>query len=411
MTPAEYDGCKQIWLSTNAASTIRDKSIQYMVDPRCSQGGPGCIEGYCRRCTLVSGIHTDLVLCASILEAAVRDEVISGAEADDVDFDTQIKEEHDDFDEVLDDSDLSETPAEVVAAEGAEVSGSDGDGDGDEDSGDNPDDSSSGSGDNDHEEGEFSAFQQLSESDFDDAVAPLSGVTELIPEAGGVPAATESPLTEVLENSSLAASTPTMSTSVVAPAASTTSTSFTTSTTPASNVSTLIATTPTAVASVVTPVATTITTTNSTTVATTPSNATSTGATPAMPAGLVTTAVANTNATISAPAAAAAPGHTNLPTLNTTATTSITNPTTASTSASAVPSQSSSSPGPSPSSATPSVVTSASCQTSQGDRAVGISTVVDTRCGNGGLGCISGGCRQCRLIDTPKSAHLDACPL
>ncbi|DAZ96392.1 TPA: hypothetical protein N0F65_010759, partial [Lagenidium giganteum] len=59
----------------------------------------------------------------------------------------------------------------------------------------------------------------------------------------------------------------------------------------------------------------------------------------------------------------------------------------------------------------PVVVTDGSCakDVSDGDRAVGVSAVLDAGCVNGGLGCFGDVCRYCRQTDTPQSHHLLDC--
>uniref|UniRef100_K3W7B6 TNFR-Cys domain-containing protein n=1 Tax=Globisporangium ultimum (strain ATCC 200006 / CBS 805.95 / DAOM BR144) TaxID=431595 RepID=K3W7B6_GLOUD len=62
----------------------------------------------------------------------------------------------------------------------------------------------------------------------------------------------------------------------------------------------------------------------------------------------------------------------------------------------------------------PATVTSESCaaKVSEGDKRVGIYGVADVECLKGGIGCNDKDiCRLCRLVDTPQSHHLAACPI
>ncbi|KAG6584780.1 mucin-like protein [Phytophthora cinnamomi] len=49
------------------------------------------------------------------------------------------------------------------------------------------------------------------------------------------------------------------------------------------------------------------------------------------------------------------------------------------------------------------------CGISDGDKQVGIQVINDNSCANGGLGCYNNHCRYCKVLDTPKSSHLDTC--
>ncbi|EGZ22541.1 hypothetical protein PHYSODRAFT_497265 [Phytophthora sojae] len=49
------------------------------------------------------------------------------------------------------------------------------------------------------------------------------------------------------------------------------------------------------------------------------------------------------------------------------------------------------------------------CGISDGDKQVGIQAINDESCTNGGLGCYNKHCRYCKVLDTPKSSHLDTC--
>ncbi|GMF27268.1 unnamed protein product [Phytophthora lilii] len=49
------------------------------------------------------------------------------------------------------------------------------------------------------------------------------------------------------------------------------------------------------------------------------------------------------------------------------------------------------------------------CSSSPGDKKFGIQAIDDATCAKGGLGCYNNHCRYCKVLDTPKSSHLDTC--
>lgn len=56
-----------------------------------------------------------------------------------------------------------------------------------------------------------------------------------------------------------------------------------------------------------------------------------------------------------------------------------------------------------------STTSTTSCDVSPGDAAVGIQSVIDFSCTDGGIGCYDGSCRYCRDYLTPKSEVFDPC--
>ncbi|KAE8974405.1 hypothetical protein PR001_g26000 [Phytophthora rubi] len=57
------------------------------------------------------------------------------------------------------------------------------------------------------------------------------------------------------------------------------------------------------------------------------------------------------------------------------------------------------------------VVSVCTSTATDGDLAVGINITTDASCASGGIGCIDSICRFCRTTNTTQSAHLDACPV
>ncbi|KAG3242463.1 hypothetical protein PI124_g12703 [Phytophthora idaei] len=55
-------------------------------------------------------------------------------------------------------------------------------------------------------------------------------------------------------------------------------------------------------------------------------------------------------------------------------------------------------------------VASKQCTASDGDKSFGVYAIKDESCAkNGGLGCFGKVCRYCKVLDTPKSSHLNTC--
>src|SRR5690606_28349982 len=62
-----------------------------------------------------------------------------------------------------------------------------------------------------------------------------------------------------------------------------------------------------------------------------------------------------------------------------------------------------------PSTDTPATTAPITCAASEGDLVVGVQSIIDATCVNGGLGCYNTVCRFCKYRDTEQSSHLVEC--